>query len=165
MAVLIATPGAIDANSYATVAEGDLYHETRLHVTEWTGATMVTKTAAIIWATRLLNDHFDWSGTITTETQALPWPRYSAYDTRGVLIEQTVVPQELKNATAELARLLIIADREAEPETAGINSMSVGSLALSFNPNDRNKVIRKDIIMMLASFSEPKNSMFKRVVR
>ena len=67
--------GKPDANSYADVAGGDSYHDGHLYASAWTGATADKKAAALVMATRLIDSQFQFSGSRTSESQALQWPR------------------------------------------------------------------------------------------
>jgi len=60
--VLNATPGAADANSYATVADADAYHEGHLYASAWTSASNTTKEQALVMATRWLDAQVRWAG-------------------------------------------------------------------------------------------------------
>ena len=73
--VLVATPSADDANTYATLAEAETYHETRLHNDDWNSAASADKNKALAWATRLLDDLIDWFGSKTDVYQPLLFPR------------------------------------------------------------------------------------------
>ena len=77
MATLVVETGAglTTSNSYATQDTADTYHEMRLHVTDWTGASDDDKGAALMWSTRLLDEFIDWNGSIVVDGQALRWPR------------------------------------------------------------------------------------------
>ena len=73
---LVATAGASNANSYVTLANADQYHDDRPAVgTTWADASENNKIRALLWATMLLDDHYDWEGAVETETQKLNWPR------------------------------------------------------------------------------------------
>lgn len=143
---LIATPGALNANSYCTVAEANTYHDERLFTDDWTGASADDKTKALIWATRQLDLLYAWAGYPTDErdVQALQWPRSGIVDVDGLsTIDDDVIPRELKWATAEFARQLIVANRTADSdiETQGITSLSAGPISLSFKDTVRLKVV------------------------
>ena len=131
---LIATPGAADANSYCTLAEANTYHDAHLYATTWTGAASDdVRTVALIMATRLIDQHIDWDGAKTSETQALRWPRTGMEDGDGYSIDSDVIPQLLKDATAELARLLIGSDLTTTSSSGGeINSIKVGPIAIGY---------------------------------
>jgi hypothetical protein len=163
---LIATPGAVDANSYATVLEADTYHDSRLHATDWTGASVSTKTVALIMATRLLDALYDWTGAISSITQALLWPRVGMYRRTGAsggwnpsigwygsayAIPSDAIPVELKNATAEFARQLIVADRslDNDVETQGIKGLRAGPVELQFKDGVEAKVVPDAVYLML----------------
>jgi len=92
---IVATPGASDANSFATLEEADAYLDLRLHADAWVGTE--DKKRALITATREL-DAMTYQGSRLTDTQALSWPR------RGV---PDPFPRRLKDATCELAHELL----------------------------------------------------------
>ena len=132
---LIATPGAANANSYATVAEADTYHDAHLYGSTWTALTSDQKTVALIMATRMLDSLYTWAGLAANEDQALLWPRSGVMDHLNIsLIESTVVPQKLKEATAEQARLLAVSDLTAtnSVQAQGINRIKAGPVELGF---------------------------------
>ena len=93
-----ATANGASADSYATVAEGDTYHDNHLYATDWTGATTANKEKALKMATRILDEKIDWSGTKTTDSQALAWGRSDVLDD-GYSVSSTIVPEPVKNAT------------------------------------------------------------------
>jgi hypothetical protein len=91
----------------------------------------------------------NWMGSVVSETQALRWPRYYVYDPDGVELESDAIPQFLKNATAEYARLLVAADRTAEPDTLSYKEIKLGSLGLKFDKYDRRPVMPPSVYTML----------------
>jgi hypothetical protein len=147
--VLDATVGGPASNSYATVAEGDLYHEARLHSEAWLEATLETKTTALVWATRQLDNWYEWEGVKATQTQALRWPRIGAYDHDGYPIASDVLPIDLRDATSELARLLIEGDRGEESDSRGVTSVSVGPVSVDFDKWDRSSTVPDSVSSML----------------
>lgn len=163
---LIATPGSASANSYLTVAEGDTYHDARLSATDWSGASADTRTVALIHATRTLDAMMDWAQHQTDEDQALRWPRQGVVAANELeFIAETEVPQELKNATAEFARQLIVSDTTANSdiETLKIRSLSAGSVALTFDGGVTNKVIPDSVYFLLPEWWFSVNSRVKTV--
>ncbi len=123
--------GLANANSYATVAEADAYHEARLHSDVWsdaaiagTGVDTTTQPAALVWATRILDEQCNWLGLPYTTTQRLRFPRTGVYSPDGVLLGPAVISPWLKNATAELARMLIASDRPLDAEQLAVLSQS-----------------------------------------
>lgn len=147
---LDATVGGVDSNSYTTVAAGDSYHEARLFTTDWTGAATETKEAALVWATRLLDTHFEWQGGKFTLEQALRWPRFGALDRDAELIDSDILPPSLIEAVAELARLLIIGDRSIETGTEGLEKLKVDVIELTFDKLDRTETIPDEVYQMIS---------------
>lgn len=128
--------GMADANSYADVADGDMYFEGHLYPSAWTAATEETKGAALIMATRLVDTQFQFNGFRAHETQALQWPRERCPDPDRNLVTSTPLSPVLTNyvpsdsvpkgvlfAVCEMARELLIADRTAAPPGEGVTSL------------------------------------------
>jgi len=132
MPTLITTSGAADANSYANVAEADLYHEGRLHDDAWDNVD--DKEAALIWSTQVLNGLVVWTGAATDGIQRLSWPRNGMYTRNGYPIPNTEIPPDLKAAQCELARQLSVTDLTADNDVIkqDIRSLTAGSVSLSF---------------------------------
>jgi hypothetical protein len=161
---LVETAGSPSANSYATVAEAEAYHETRLHSSTWNvGTETPAKTQALIWSTRLLDQHFEWFGRIASSTQALRWPRAGAYDRDGRLLSSSTIPTDVKNATAELARLLIDGDRsgDASADASAITGLKLGSLEIDYAGDGATvstDVIPSAVVAMLANLGTYKDA-------
>lgn len=133
---VVATASATNANSYCTRAEADEYHKVHLYNSAWIGADDWKREAALIWATRLLDEQVDWKGYPTTNTQALRWPRSWVEDRDGqIWIDNASIPAWLKHATAELARHLLASDRTAE-RSIGIQSVTTDTVEVVFDKHD-----------------------------
>jgi hypothetical protein len=145
MLELDATVGGANANSYADVEQADAYHTTRLHNAVWTTATPENKAAALVWATRLLDENFNWFGFKATLDQSLRWPRYSVADRDGRMLSHTTIPQALVNATAELARSLLAADPADATGTEGFSRIKIAVVELEVNAADRAEVIPDEV--------------------
>src|SRR3954462_7877611 len=72
--------GKPDANTYASVEDADSYHDAHLYATAWTAAITAEKEKALVMATRLIDQEFQFNGFRTTPTQALQWPRQRCPD-------------------------------------------------------------------------------------
>lgn len=133
MAILV--PPDPDANSFASLAEADAYFVGRLHSTSWTTADTPTKEAALIWATRLIGANVCFTGSPTSDSQPLVWPRSGMTTRNGATVPSDEIPQDLINATAELAMSLITTDRTAESQTAaiGLTKLKAGPVELNFD--------------------------------
>ena len=135
---VVATPGASNANSFQTVAEIDTYYESRVPASvadEWRDADSDEKDAAAVMATRVMTASILWTGYETDVTQPLPWPREGMFLRNGRdYVANNVIPRELKDAHAELSRMLLTTDRTAESDVAaqGITSVKAGSVKITF---------------------------------
>ena len=152
--------GLTTSNAYATAAEGDTYHEARLYATDWTGATEANKEAALVWATRLLDENIEYAGYKKTEDQALRWPRTSVLDVDGYAVNDDAIPAQIRDATIELARNLLAEDSTKKPDTLGFSKMSVGPLSLDIDKQDRDsiKVIPESVKTILGVFGRAKDT-------
>lgn len=80
---LDSTVGGSAANSYASVAEADVYFANSYGKTLWAPVGNVDKGILLIEATRLLDTLVKWNGYRSTSTQALAWPRAWVKDPDG----------------------------------------------------------------------------------
>lgn len=92
--------GLTTANSYASVAVADSYFVDRGNAT-WAALTNDAKQVALVQATSYVDAVNNFIGSRNTSTQALQWPRASAYDPDGYVYEG--IPTRLVQAVAEYA--------------------------------------------------------------
>lgn len=153
-AVVSTPPGDATVNSYLSVAEAQLYWDTKLFTSSWDDSP--DQDAAVILASRTIDAalagrkqfypangvmpaHFvtnsAWTGArASVNAGKLAWPRSGMLDRNGVAIAETVIPQELKDAVAELAGQLSKEDRSLDNDVAakGITSITAGPVSLAF---------------------------------
>lgn len=176
MATVDATVGGGNSNSYITTTEADLYFDSRFPELNPAWATVTNPEAAVITATRILDAVLQpvkvfvpgtaeqpgyyrvrrhWTGAPATTTQRLSWPRIGMFDRNGNAIASNILPQELKDATAELAGQLAINDRILDNLVfaQGIASVKAGSVAVSFkdDPNLIKQVIPDAVYDLLVA--------------
>jgi hypothetical protein len=149
--------GLPNAESYASVNDGDEYHEGHLYPVKWTSATTAQKTAALIMATRLIDANCRFIGYRKTTAQALQWPRSQAPDveaavvrnplgpayTSTVYLPDNAVPKCVIQATCEQARALLVEDRTANPLGEGLKSSDVDNSKFVFDKSDRKPVVSR----------------------
>ena len=152
---IVATAGATNANSYATLVEASAYFDARLPMsTPWDDND--NKEASLIMATRLLDAFFrgskivvpprlrgvaayykvgpKWLGTPASTTQSLAWPRTGLLTQAGGTLSSTAIPQEIKDATCELAGQLAVKDTTLDNAAAalGITAVKAGPVSVNF---------------------------------
>lgn len=115
---LITTVGGDAANSYATLAEAEAYHDLNLGSEAWFAAEEGDRIRGLVKAARRLNSE-NWIGERVTTTQKLAWPRIGAAkpDSSGGGIgyyyggfeayTETEIPEPVKQAQYELALALL----------------------------------------------------------
>lgn len=149
---LVATAGASNANTYATLAVANQYHDDRPAAgTTWADASDANKNKALLWATLLLDDHFEWEGVVTDEDQKLNWPRSGLVNTNGYNLDNDTIPEEIADAVSEYARQLLVADRAAdsEVETQGLTDLKVSSIALAFKSSVYAKNVPDAVVWLI----------------
>ena len=106
MATLMAVAGAVDANAYATRAEGVAIFEGRQSSRAWASATDAKRDAALIEATAEFEQRLTWRGEKASATQSLAFPRIGL--TRdGVEVAADSIPTELIRAVSVYADFLL----------------------------------------------------------
>jgi hypothetical protein len=146
---LITTPGAADANSYASLVEANDYIGTLTFAGDWPadalGQEKVLRQAAMIMET------LDYKGQrVHSEAlQALAFPRYCLYDRAKYAIDSNTVPTLVKRAQIQLALALASEDRTVDagglvPETLKVGSVDLGRM--------HQRVIPSFVIDILAPF-------------
>tara|TARA_R110000744_G_scaffold30928_4_gene73050 strand:+ start:710 stop:1216 length:507 start_codon:yes stop_codon:yes gene_type:complete len=97
--------GKSNANSYISQADATTYFTNHDNPTAWSGLSSALKDAALLYATVTLDGMWDFTGTVTTSTQALAWPRDGVWDEEGRNLAANAIPQRIKDAECELALL------------------------------------------------------------
>src|SRR5437879_10832379 len=114
--------GRTDANSYASAADGDAYYDGHLYASAWTAATTANKEKALVFATRLIDSQFQFSGYRVNDRQGLQWPRWKCPDPDGGLavipirllprgmgyVDFNIVQKAVRDAACELARGFLV---------------------------------------------------------
>lgn len=154
---IISTPGAANANSFASREEVNAYFAHRLPLDPPWVTTGDSAAVKIIMAARIIESYFSgkrtlirptkkgegepyfiigpsWTGEIATSTQSLSWGRIGMFDHLGRVIATGVIPSRLKEAQAELAGQLGIDDRTLDNDiiASGISSIKASSVEIKF---------------------------------
>jgi hypothetical protein len=151
--------GKVDANAYASAADCDAYHDGHLYAAAWTGAPADRKAAALVMATRLIDAEYQFKGTKANDGQALQWPRYLCPDADSArlwggtaYVSSDQVPKAVTDATCEMARELLIADRTAAPAGEGLKYLNDGATQTGYDKGDTRPVISHVTQAMLAKY-------------
>lgn len=159
--------GLSNANSYADVADSSAYHDGHLYSSVWIDASVETQSVALVMATRLIDALFNFNGFRRTSGQALQWPRrwcpdpdgegsvFQGISSLGSYVDESIVPSALIDATCELARELIKADRTEDPDDEGLKSFSLdGVMSIVFNARTRRPVIPALVQALVGRFGD-----------
>ena len=145
--------GKVDSNAYANAADGNAYHEGHLYATAWAAASAANKDAALVMATRLIDGQYQFNGVKATDVQALQWPREDCHDPDGdEALPADTVPKAVIEATCELARELLVADRTAAPDGEGLKYENTGTTQKGYDKNDTPPIIPRLVQAHLAKY-------------
>ena len=133
-------------------------------------------------ATRLIDAEYQFNGTRTLAGQALQWPRMDCREPDGntvgfstglvaapgviipedddqiVVLKNTwvvpgdLVPKAVVEATCEMARELLIADRTVAPAGEGLSYQNVGGDQTGYDKNDKRPVIPALVQALLSKY-------------
>jgi hypothetical protein len=148
---LIATPGAVDANSYSTLVKFNAYQLEQVFP-KGAGTTDGQKEAALITATRNFDAHFRWKGTPTFPDvpQALGFPRTGLYY-QGIPVNPLTIPLQLEIATNEYAGLLLTTDPSVpnDVQVQGIKKVKASSVEVEFTGEGKFDIISPYVLSLI----------------
>ena len=126
---------------------------------------MAKRIAALVMASRLIDAEFQFNGTRTNAVQGLQWPRAKCPEPDAIHVPLAVllpipsdyvrydsVPKAVVQATCEMARELLIADRTVAPPGEGLKYQIVGSTQTGYDKTDRRQVLSQVAQVMLAKY-------------
>lgn len=147
---LDSTPGGNLADSYVSVAEADVYFFGAKKAL-WDALDTSAKEPLLKEATRLLDQFFDWSGTIDpVSTQSLRWPRINAYDQDERLIPSTDIPKAVKYGTIEFA-LYLNTNSGFDPSVNNLQLVKIGPIRLDFKAGSNDNSFPKMVMDLVSS--------------
>ena len=157
--------GLVDANAYADLTDGNAYHDGHLYASAWTAATDAQKAVALVMASRLVDAEFQFNGTRTNAVQGLQWPRARCPEPDAIHVPLQAllpipsdyvrfdsVPKAVVQATCEMARELLIADRTAAPAGEGLKYQNTGGNQTGYDKTDRRPILSQVAQVMLAKY-------------
>lgn len=102
--------GVSGANTFAALATAQAYAEAHVGGATWLASDEEKQKASLVQATRMLCQRLTWKGYKVAVDQATVFPRNYLYDSEGNLFDSDVVPQQVVDATCELAIQLVSED-------------------------------------------------------
>ena len=124
------------ANSYISVADADQYDLNFINSTTWQALSPEEKQMVLRKSTKYLDAAYSdkWKGIPVDSQQALDYPRFEVIDENGYYRDSAIIPQELKDATVEMAIKALAEDiipDIANPGAVSSYSVSVGPVSES----------------------------------
>ncbi len=136
--ILDATVGGPSSNTYITLAEAEIYFESRLNSANWTAANDATKNQALAHATALL-DREPFDGVKASSSQNLKFPRSGLVEDGGA-VSTSIVPGCVKAAVCELALVLLGSDIQEHSELSKFKRLKVDVIDIEANSDISNSL-------------------------
>lgn len=126
------------ANSYVEVSFADDYLSIKSDSATWEALSTLNKQKYLMWATRLLDQRAKFPNTVLTDTdQPLRWPRQGAYDRDGDPLPDDIIPDQIKEASVEIAFNLFITgidpSENAQTGSGSITKLKVAVIEINYN--------------------------------
>jgi len=133
--------GLSNSESYCSETFADTYHENRGN-SDW--LLVVDKEAALRKATEYMLQvyRFKWTGYRAVTTQALDWPRSMVYlndYAEEISVSSTIVPNEVKNACAELALKTYTDPLLLQDTTDNVVKEVIGPITVQYSDSSADK--------------------------
>jgi hypothetical protein len=170
--------GAAGANAYCTVEFADSFNQMQIDGQDWGDLDLPDKQIRIATASQMIDANFDFHGRRISRFQGLEFPRWGIKDRDGFMIPAAPLPNFLKCATAELARILgerADAGGSATGSTSGqssagaVEKIQVGPIALTLSSGSSSSsgstsaasstmvpVIPRSVVAWLLDYSIPR---------
>jgi len=148
-----------NSNSYISVADADNYHAGVIDSTIWDALTINKKERALIQATNVIENSYEFAGNRTIFTQRLKFPRNNI-SVDDVFLDGFTMPKQLIDATAEMAKRLIVKDSTVDIRSDAIHKVAIGSLKVDFKKDSEQltKIISDMVTLFLSPLIETKNN-------
>jgi hypothetical protein len=123
----------LSGDSYISVAEADTYNDTELNRSDWNDLSQSDKEASLRRSTRFLDQSYTWKGEVNDTDNAHAWPRDDVEDDEGRDIDNTTIPERIKDACSELAYIDAV-ESELLPtsESGTTQSVKAGSVEIEY---------------------------------
>jgi hypothetical protein len=145
--------GVEDATSYVTVEEATNYcHTHQQYQAVWGAMSNEARQAALMYATRWIDDHFEFLGRVfrlglsqSEPAQALRWPRLDIWDRDGRYLvsfdsgsDTCQIPDRVKEATVEAALMHVASavnafDASGQASQGPISQIEVDVIQIAFS--------------------------------
>lgn len=163
----------VGTNSYVSVADTDTYFTLNNLGATWPTATTGDKEKALVTATAMIDNNYQFIGVSVSASQALAWPRDGAeyMDPRTGRLTATndtvmgagagsTVPARVVRATQELAELVLVNGGDLSESEQTFERIKIGPIELEDSSASANKesLISPLISNLLAPLINPRSS-------
>ena len=153
----------VNANSYITLEYANDYNSNRVHGQAWAALTDAVKEQSIIYATQIFENLPKWNGyprynlassqvDNVQKVQYLRWPRSGVVDRDGYTLDYDRIPDFLKQASAEFARILSAKDISLDEKWIGFSSLPTAKGSLAIDKNWRQQIIPRSVRFMIQPY-------------
>jgi hypothetical protein len=131
----------VGLNCYLSLAQADAYFNDRIDSDNWDTSTPADKGAALVTATRIIDNEFRFIGQALSSSQSLAWPRAQVayFDPRlntVVTINSSEYPQRVRDATCEQAYHLLLNENLLDVSQQTFERIKVGPIEIEDSSSD-----------------------------
>lgn len=143
----------VGTNSYVSLVEAEDYFAETLDADAWKASEDTVKEAALITATRYVDER-PWIGSAISVSQSLGWPRRGAgyFDEKlGLMVYPSIteIPERIKFAVLEQAAYIIENKDELKATGQVFEQITVGPISLSdANPSSNSRISKSSSKML-----------------
>jgi hypothetical protein len=169
--------GVPGANAYCTTEFADSFNKMQIDGQDWEDVDLPDKQIRLVTASMMIDSNFDFHGRRISRFQGLEFPRWGIKDRDGFMIPAAPLPNFIKCATADLARILGeradaggSASGTSSAATAGdVEKIQVGPIALTLSSGSSSSsgstsaassstvpVIPRSVVAWLLDYSIPR---------
>lgn len=178
MAFIVETGVGLEAaNSYCTVEFADAFNRMQIDGQGWEDVDPPDKQIRLVTATMMIDSNFDFYGRRISRFQALEFPRWGVRDRDGFILPTAPLPNFIKCATADLARVLgeradaggSAAGTSSSATAGAVEKIQVGPIALTLSSGSSSStgnassstssavsVIPRSVVAWLLDYSIPR---------
>lgn len=162
--------GLTTSNAYVDVVDANAFFETHIYASAWAPLGADYQARALIMASRQLDQTWQFNGYKMNPLQAMQWPRMRCPDpdidspTAGNLrffpnsnwLDETKVPQIVKDATCQMALDLLTTNRTADPDDRGIRTIDIfQGVKIEFDKADQRRIVPDSVRVSLMKYGRP----------
>jgi hypothetical protein len=123
---LDASIGTDTANSYVDLDYATDYFFDRVHASSW--SSFSSQEQVLITSSNVIDWYMNWKGYKTDSNQSMDWPRTDVVLRDGTVLNNDIIPENIKVSVCELALSFFSGDKLADNPLYGLDQVKLGTM-------------------------------------